>query len=82
MEEAIKSTIKMEKVYNLALRQAVCYKGKWYCIKGKKYEPERQTSNIAWDMIKNNREPVDAYRLWYKRESEDAKLLYPDFRKE
>ena len=61
--------------------KAVRYQGKWYRIHPKKYEPERQTYNIIWNCIKNNTSSKDAYIEWYKHEQEDAKLLYPVFRK-
>jgi hypothetical protein len=63
--------------------EIVRYQGKWYKIIPKPYEPERQTYEIAWSMI---REPLlvkeDAYRRWYKKEQEMTKVLYPSFRKD
>jgi lipocalin len=63
--------------------QAVRYKGKWYKINPKPFEPERQTFQIAWHLI---REPLvtkeEAYRAWFKREQQNVKVLYPSFRKE
>ncbi len=63
--------------------QVVRYKGKWYKIIAKPYEPERQTFQIAWDLIRNPaKTKEEAYRSWYKREQEIVKVLYPSFRKE
>ena len=63
--------------------QAVRYEGRWYKIVPKPYEPERQTFQIAWNLI---REPLiakeEAYCAWYKREQENVKVLYPSFRKD
>ncbi|MFM2010907.1 MAG: hypothetical protein RLZZ479_1298 [Bacteroidota bacterium] len=63
--------------------QAVRYEGKWYKIVPKSYEPERQTFEIAWHLI---REPLvakeEAYRRWFKIEQENVKVLYPSFRKD
>jgi hypothetical protein len=63
--------------------QVVRYEGKWYKIVPKPYEPERQTYQIAWHLI---REPLiakeEAYRTWYKNEQENVKVLYPSFRKD
>ncbi len=63
--------------------QAVRYEGKWYKIVPKAYEPERQTFQIAWNLI---RKPIvtkeEAYREWYKAEQEIVKVLYPSFRKD
>ena len=63
--------------------QAVRYKGKWYKVVPKPYESERQTFQIAWNLI---REPSitkeEAYRAWFKREQQNVKVLYPSFRKE
>ena len=65
------------------MEQIVRYNGKWFRIQPKAYEPERQTSDIAWSMV---REPSlkahEAYRNWYSKERENAKVLYPSFRKE
>ena len=61
----------------------VRYEGKWFKIIPKKYEPERQTQEIAWWLI---REPLvipeDVYRNYFTKERESAKVLYPSFRKE
>jgi hypothetical protein len=59
----------------------VRYEGKWYKIKPKVYEPERQTTEIAWALIRNpglSRE--DAYLKWYEKERKEVKVLYPSFR--
>ena len=61
----------------------VRYQGKWFKIIPKKYEPERQTFEIAWSLV---REPLiipeDVYRNYFTKERENAKVLYPSFRKE
>lgn len=63
--------------------QVVRYNGKWFQIKSKIYEPERQTSEIAWEMIREpSLNPHAAYKEWYSKERERAKVLYPSFRKE
>ena len=65
------------------MEPAVRYNGEWYKITPKPYEPERQTQEIAWTML---REPLlkssSAYREWYAREQKHASILYPSFRKE
>jgi hypothetical protein len=59
------------------------YKGKWYKVIAKPYEPERQTFQITWYLIKNpSSTKEEAYRAWYKHEQEVVKVLYPSFRKE
>ena len=59
------------------------YNGKWYKITPKPYEPERQTHEIAWDLL---REPMvvsqDIYKKYYERKRLEAKVLYPSFRKD
>lgn len=63
--------------------QTVRYKGKWYKIIAKPYEPERQTFEIAWYLIHTpSASKEEAYRTWYKREQENVKVLYPSFRKD
>ena len=63
--------------------EVVRYQGKWIKIVRKPYEPERQSYKIAWNMI---REPLvvpeTAYKKYFQSLREDAKVLYPDFRKE
>ena len=59
------------------------YQGKWYKIKAKPYEPERQTFAVAWLMI---REPLmpkeEAYRKYFEKQRLEAKVLYPTFNKD
>jgi len=61
----------------------VRYQGKWFRISPKPYEPERQSYKIAWNMI---REPLiipeAAYKKYFQSLRDEAKVLYPDFRKE
>jgi hypothetical protein len=59
------------------------YKGKWYSITPKPYEPERQTYKIAWMLVKNpDMTPAEAYRQFFETERQEAKVLYPSFRKD
>lgn len=58
------------------------YKGQWYVVKPKAYEPERQTFQVAWKMIREGKNSEDAYREFWKKEREDVKVLYPSFRKD
>lgn len=63
--------------------EIVRYQGKWYKIIPKPYEPERQTYEIAWSLIKQpNLTKEEAYRAWYANEREVVKVLYPSFRKD
>ena len=59
------------------------YQGKWYKISPKQYEPERQTAQVAWAQI---REPLitkeEVYRKFFEKQREDARILYPSFRKD
>jgi len=61
----------------------VRHNGTWMKIVPKPYEPERQTHDIAWSMILNPKlNSASAYRKWYATEQENAKVLYPSFRKD
>lgn len=63
--------------------EIVRYEGKWYKIIPKPYEPERQTYEISWSLIKQpNFTEEEAYRAWYKKQREIVKVLYPSFRKD
>jgi hypothetical protein len=61
----------------------ITYNNKKYVVTPRSYEPERMTREIAIMMITNpelQTNPKEAYRLWFKREMEDVKILYPEFR--
>jgi len=62
---------------------AIRYRGKWYRINSKPYEPERQTNTIAWMLI---REPLvlkeEAYRKYFEKQRQESKVLYPTFNKD
>ncbi len=62
--------------------QVVRHNGRWYKITPKKYEPERQTSEIAWRMILKGEDSKTAYRNWYADEQKKADIFYPSFRKD
>jgi hypothetical protein len=63
--------------------QVVRYQGKWYKIIPKPYEPEKQTYEISWSLIKQpNLTKEEAYRTWYQKQREIVKVLYPSFRKD
>ena len=57
------------------------YKDKWYKVQPKPYEPERQTVQVAWAQIKGSSAKT-AYRDYFAKLREDAKILYPSFRKD
>ncbi len=61
---------------------AVRYNGKWIRITPNAFEPERQTYEIAWMMIKEGINSQEAYRKWYANEQSMVKVLYPSFRKD
>jgi hypothetical protein len=61
----------------------VRYNGEWIVINQKPFEPERQTYEIAWNLIQEpSTTPAAAYRKWYKTEQEKTAVLYPSFRKD
>lgn len=61
--------------------QVVRHNGKWYKITSKPYEPERQTSEIAWRMILKGEDSKTAYRNWYGEEQKKADIFYASFGK-
>lgn len=72
----------METFSSMSRNQSIRYKGQWYQITSKKYESERQTYQIAFLQINDNLDVLESYRIWYKNEQENSKLLYPSFCKE
>ena len=66
----------MAEIPEISKTYQVRYKGRWYSIIPKKYEPERQTFQIAWKMIIEEKDSYKTYREWFIEEQENAKLLY------
>lgn len=58
------------------------YMGEWFKIAPKPYEPEKQTIGISWLQIRNKKNPEEAYRDYFQKQREEAKILYPSFRKD
>ena len=58
------------------------YKGKWYKVNPKPYEPEKQTAEIVWLQLREPITPAEAYVNFFKKQREDARILYPSFRKD
>jgi len=76
MESIVPTPNNLEKNSEILQTYQVRYGKSWYSIIPKKYEPERQTFEIAWKMIKENTSSKTTYREWFLKEREDAKLLY------
>jgi hypothetical protein len=64
------------------MAQVVRSNGRWIEIIPKPYEPDRQTHEIAWSMIRTSVSPSEAYRTWYAGEQKKVSVVYPSFRKE
>lgn len=63
--------------------EVIRYKGKWYKIHSKSYEPEYQTYKVAWMSVKHpEMSPQEVYKLYFEKEREIVKVLYPSFRKD
>jgi hypothetical protein len=61
----------------------VRYNGIWYKINARQYEPEKQTHTVAWNQILNpTLSPTMIYKNYFDKQREEAKVLYPSFRKE
>jgi hypothetical protein len=78
MESVLKTTESVEADKKMV--RIFRYKGCWYRITPKPWEPETQTWFIAFNLAKGLTQ-VEAYRLWFEERQKQAKLLYPDFRK-
>lgn len=76
MESIIQTSNNVEKNTEILQTYQVRYGKSWYSIIPKKYEPERQTFEIAWKMIKENTSSKETYIKWFLNEQECAKLLY------
>ena len=62
--------------------EEIRHEGKWYTIKAKQYEPEGQKVQVAWKQIKEKMSPEESYRKYFETQRENAKILYPSFRKD
>jgi hypothetical protein len=59
------------------------YNGKWYKVSTRQYESERQSAEVAWLQIREpSLRPEEAYRRFFQKQREDARILYPSFRKD
>lgn len=52
------------------------FQEKWYFVKPKQFEPERQTQEIMWELVKGT-DSRKAYRDWYARENKISSMIYP-----
>jgi len=59
------------------------YNQKWFKINPKPYEPDRQSQEIAWSLV---REPLiipeELYKKYFEKQRKISKVLYPSFRKD
>ena len=78
MESFIKTSSIMDKSTTISKSYQVRYNGSWFEITPKKYEPERQTFQIAWKLI-SGESSKKVYREWFSKEQENAQILYPSF---
>lgn len=53
----------------------VRYNGKLITIRGRPFEPERMTTDIAWIQIKEGLAPEEAYRKWFEIQRRISRLL-------
>ena len=53
----------------------VRYNNTWYTIQPREYEPERMTTDIAWNQIKNSIPPEEAYRAWFELQRRISRAL-------
>jgi hypothetical protein len=59
------------------------HKTKWYKVHPKAYEPEKQTTQVAWSQIKQPGMTLEEiYRKNFEKQREDSRILYPSFRKD
>lgn len=53
----------------------VRYQGRWFTISPRPYEPERQTTDVAWTQVKEGVTPEEAYRRWYEKQRRISHLF-------
>lgn len=78
MESVLETAVPLETSQEMV--RIFRYQGRWYRINPKPWEPERQTWWIASKLVQGVSQ-VEAYRLWFAKRQQEAKLLYPNFRK-
>jgi len=62
--------------------ELIRYKGVWYKITPKPYEPEHRSRSIAWAVIRDKITPEEATKLHFEIVRNDYKVLFPIFRKD
>jgi hypothetical protein len=53
----------------------VRYQGRWFTVSPRAYEPERQTTDVAWLQVKEGLTAEEAYRTWYEKQRRISHLL-------
>ena len=53
----------------------VRYNGQWVKIHSRPFEPERMTTDVAWIQIKEDVDPEEAYRRWFKKQRRISRVL-------
>lgn len=75
----------MDRLYSKDIHamEILRYNGKWYKINARQYEPERQTVQVAWAQVRDPKLTTEeVYRKFFEKQREDARILYPSFRKD
>lgn len=67
-------------IYSLPAKKAqmafaVRYNGQWFVIEPRDFEPERQTTDVAWIQIKEGIDAPEAYRRWFENQRKITRLL-------
>jgi hypothetical protein len=53
----------------------VRYNGRWMEIQPRPFEPERQTTDVAWIQVKERVTPAEAYRRWVELQRKLSRLF-------
>ena len=53
----------------------VRFHGRWFEINPKPFEPERMTTDVAWEQILHGVDAATAYRTWYEKQRKLSRLF-------
>jgi hypothetical protein len=58
------------------MKPLIRFQGKWHSVNPRPLEPPRQTYDIAWKQIKENKTAEEVYREWFAEERAISQFLY------
>lgn len=58
------------------MKPLIRFGGQWHIVNPRPYEPSKQTFQIAWKQVKENKPAEEVYRDWFAKERQISSFLY------